>query len=179
MPWVPTVYHAGSLVGGAAPGFPRDWVVYDVNKLFAYLATPAAYNQLPNPDAFKAQLDANGGGFTAHPDPNTYSMIKERISSAYGMATLEGDGDMPWTLNAGIRYTEDQYDLLRVLGADRRHRREPERPDQCDPHLRRPEPHLAERQIPRVVAVGELQAQPARRPRVPRGRVQDPDPATT
>ncbi|MDQ0010394.1 TonB-dependent receptor [Luteibacter jiangsuensis] len=100
------VYHAGSLVGGAAPGFPRDWVVYDVNKLFAYLATPAAYNQLPNPDAFKAQLDANGGGFTAHPDPNTYSMIKERISSAYGMATLEGDGDMPWTLNAGIRYTK-------------------------------------------------------------------------
>jgi len=100
------VYHAGSLVDGASPGFPRDWVVYDVNKLFAYLATPAAYNQLPNADAFKAQLDANGGGFTAHPDPNTYSQIKERISSAYGMATLEGDGGMPWTLNAGMRYTK-------------------------------------------------------------------------
>lgn len=100
------VFHAGSLVDGVSPGFPRDWVTYDVNKLFAYLATPAAYNQLPNADAFKAQLDANGGGFTSRPDPNTYSMIKERISSAYGMATLEGDGSMPWTLNAGIRYTK-------------------------------------------------------------------------
>lgn len=100
------VYDAGSLVGGASPGFPRQWVVYDVNRLFAYLATPEAYEQLPNADAFKAQLDANGGGFTARPDPNTYSQIKERITSAYGSATLEGDGDMPWTLNAGVRYTK-------------------------------------------------------------------------
>jgi len=100
------IFHAGSLVDGASPGFPRDWVTYDVKKLFAYLATPAAYNQLPNADAFKAQLDANGGGFTAQPDPNTYSSIKERISSAYGMATLEGGGSMPWTLNAGMRYTK-------------------------------------------------------------------------
>jgi TonB-dependent receptor len=100
------IFHAGNLVDGASPGFPRDWVTYDVKKLFAYLATPAAYNQLPNADAFKAQLDANGGGFTAVPDPNTYSQIKERISSAYGMATLEGDGSMPWTLNVGMRYTK-------------------------------------------------------------------------
>ncbi|HEX7816896.1 TonB-dependent receptor [Dyella sp.] len=101
------VVNFGSLVNGASPGFPNQWVVYDVSKLFAYLATPEAYNQLPNADAFKAQLDANGGGFTARPDPNTYSKIQEHISSAYAMANLQGDmGQMPWTLNLGMRYTK-------------------------------------------------------------------------
>jgi iron complex outermembrane receptor protein len=101
------VYNAGSLVSGVSPGFPRDWVVYDVNKLFAYLATPAAYNQLPNADAFKAQLDANGGSFTARPDPNTFSRIHERIESAYAMSNFQGEfGSMPWNLNLGVRYTK-------------------------------------------------------------------------
>ncbi|TCV94692.1 TonB-dependent receptor [Luteibacter rhizovicinus] len=100
------IYNAGSLVNGASPGFPQQWVAYDVNKLFAYLATPAAYNQLPNPEAFKAILDANGG-FGARPDPNTYSRIRERIESAYAMANLQGDwANMPWNLNLGARYTK-------------------------------------------------------------------------
>jgi len=100
------VLNAGSLVNGASPGFPSQWVVYDVNKLFAYLATPAAYDQLPNADAFKAQLAANGGSFTSRPDPNTYSQIHERVESAYAMANFQGDwASMPWNLNLGMRYT--------------------------------------------------------------------------
>jgi iron complex outermembrane receptor protein len=101
------IYNPGSLVKGASPGFPQQWVGYDVNKLFAYLATPAAYNQLPNPAAFKAALDANGGSFTARPDPTTYSRIREHIESAYGQANLQGDwGTMPWNLQLGVRYTK-------------------------------------------------------------------------
>jgi len=100
------VYNAGSLVNGASPGFPSQWVFYDVNKLFAYLATPAAYDQLPNADAFKAQLAANGGSFTSRPDPRTYSQIHERVESAYAMANFQGDwSNMPWNLNFGMRYT--------------------------------------------------------------------------
>lgn len=101
------VVNYGSLVGGVSPGFPQQWIDYDVNKLFAYLATPAAYNQLPNPGAFKAQLDANGGGFGAIPDPQKYSRVHESVRAAYAMATLDGEmGAMPWELNLGMRYTK-------------------------------------------------------------------------
>lgn len=97
----------GSLVGGVSPGFPQQWIDYDVNKLFAYLATPAAYNQLPNAAAFKAQLDANGGSFGAIPDPQKYSRIHEIVRAAYAMGTLDGNmGEMPWELNLGMRYTK-------------------------------------------------------------------------
>lgn len=90
-----------------APGFPTQWVSYDPAKYFAYLATPAAYNQRPNPAAFAALLAANGGTFAARPNSGTYSKLQERIQAAYGQATFEGNlGQMPWTLVAGMRYTK-------------------------------------------------------------------------
>jgi TonB-dependent receptor len=100
------VFNAGSLVDGVSSTFPHQWVTYDVDKLFQYLASPAAYNQLANPQAFQAALAANGGSFAARIDPSSYAQIKERTTSAYGTATFEGDGAMPWTLNAGMRYTK-------------------------------------------------------------------------
>ena len=103
------VANYGSLVGGVSPGAPTSWVAYDPTKLFAYLASPAAYNQRPDPAAFKAMLAANGGGFAAQPDLSTYSKIRERIKAAYVKANLQGTlGEMPWTLGLGLRYTRTE-----------------------------------------------------------------------
>lgn len=99
----------GSLAGGAAPGFPQQWIDYDADKLFAYMTTPAAYNQLPASKAaeFKKQLAANGGTFAAHPLPGSYSRIHELDRAAYVMGIFQGDwGTMPWKLNVGVRYTK-------------------------------------------------------------------------
>jgi TonB-dependent receptor len=101
------VINVGSLVSGVSPGSPTQWIAYDANKLFAYLASPAAYNQRPDPAAFAATLAANGGGFAARPDLSTYSKVREQIESAYAKANLQGSlGDMPWTLDLGMRYTK-------------------------------------------------------------------------
>ena len=101
------VFNAGNLVGGISPGFPTQWLTYDVNKLLAYLASPAAYNQLPDPAAFAAKLAANGGSFAARPDPASYSRINEITKSAYAKANLQGDMfNDPWTLELGLRYSK-------------------------------------------------------------------------
>lgn len=98
------VFNAGSLVDGVSPGFPHQWIGYDVNKMLTYLASPAAYNQLPNPDAYKAALAANGG-FTPRLDPNSYSKVSEINNSAYGEASFAGYMDnKPWSVNVGLRY---------------------------------------------------------------------------
>lgn len=103
------IFHAGSLVNGVSPGFPQQWVTYDVNKLANYLASPAAYDQLPNPGAYAKKLAANGGGFAAQPNLGTYGRIVEIVNSAYGEATFEGDAwNDPWTLNVGLRYSKTQ-----------------------------------------------------------------------
>ncbi len=100
------VLDTGSEIAKMAPGEPTQWVTYDVGKLLKYYATPAAFGQLSNPDAFAAQLAANGGGFVAHPSPITYSQIVEHTRSAYGMATLDGAiWTLPWHLDVGVRYT--------------------------------------------------------------------------
>jgi TonB-dependent receptor len=99
--------HFGDIADNASPGGPTSWVIYDVNKALQYYASPAAYNQLPNPAVFKAQLDANGGGFDANFNPQTLSDIGEHVRSAYASLTL---GSMtvvtPWKLNLGLRYTK-------------------------------------------------------------------------
>jgi TonB-dependent receptor len=101
------VFNAGNLVNGVSPGFPTQWLTYDVNKLLAYLASPAAYNQLPNPAAFAAALAANGGSFAARPDPSTYSQVNEITKSAYAKANFQGTMmSKPWTLEVGLRYTQ-------------------------------------------------------------------------
>lgn len=101
------VFNAGSLVNGVSPGFPQQWLGYDVNKLLTYLASPAAYGQLPNPSAYQATLAANGGWFTPRADPNSFSNVVERINSAYAEASFEGTtANKPWTLNVGVRYSK-------------------------------------------------------------------------
>lgn len=101
------IYNAGTMVNGVSPGFPTQWLTYDVPKLLTYLASPAAYNQLPNPAAFAAALAANGGGFTARPDANSYSQVEERTKSAYAMANFQGNlMTKPWTLEVGMRYSQ-------------------------------------------------------------------------
>lgn len=101
------VFNAGSLVDGVSPGFPTQWLGYDQNKLLAYLGSPAAYNQLPNPAAYQAALAANGGGFAARLDPNSVSQVLEHTSSAYGEARFDGDwDDRSWSANVGVRYSK-------------------------------------------------------------------------
>lgn len=96
----------GPIADNASPGGPTSWVVYDVDKALQYYASPAAYEQLPDPAAFKAQLDANGGGFAAHPNPQTMSDIGEHVRAGYAMLNLGSDAvPMPWKLNLGLRYT--------------------------------------------------------------------------
>lgn len=98
------VLNTGSIISGLAPGEPTQWVTYDVNKLLAYYANPAAYGQLPDPDTFAGQLAQ--GALVAVPEPITYSNIQEHTRSAYGMATFENDGEkFPWQLNLGLRFT--------------------------------------------------------------------------
>lgn len=101
------VRHFGAIAGNASPGSPQSWVVYDVNKVLQYYASPEAYNQLANPAQFKAKLDANGGGFAEHPDPQTMSNIGEHVRAAYAMLNLGNESAaMPWKLNLGLRYTK-------------------------------------------------------------------------
>jgi len=70
-----------------------------------YYASQAAYGQLPDPGAFKAQLDANGGGFAAHPNAQTMNNLKEKDRAAYAEIDLGQDGvAFPWALNVGMRY---------------------------------------------------------------------------
>lgn len=103
------VFRAGTLVGGVSPGFPTKWITYDADKYFAYLASPAAYNQLPNAEDFKKRLEENGGTFAARANPRSLSVIKERVKAAYIQAKFQGMmGSMPWALSAGVRYTKTQ-----------------------------------------------------------------------
>lgn len=97
----------GTVVGGAAPNLPTSWVVYNPNLLFKYLATPAAYDQLPAQT--RAQLVENlaaNGGFTARANPSTFSQIHEFDRAAYFMMNFAGNvWNMPWQLQTGIRYS--------------------------------------------------------------------------
>lgn len=99
------VTNFGNLAGNASPGSPQSWVTYDVNKVLQYYASPAAYGQLSDPDAFKAELDANGGGFAAHPNAQTMNNLEERDRAAYAEINFGQDGAaLPWALNLGVRY---------------------------------------------------------------------------
>lgn len=101
------VQHFGTVVGGAAPGMPTSWIVYDPNALFDYLATPAAYDQLPPETAatLVQNLEANGG-FTARPNPSTFSRVHELDRAAYVMLNFAGSlASMPWQLQTGMRYS--------------------------------------------------------------------------
>ena len=104
------VFNSGSpVVNGISPGLPTQWIGYNPQAYFAYLASPAAINQLPaaTATALRAALAANGGTFAAAPEPSSYGRVAEKIKSAYAKADLKGSlWDKPWTLDAGLRYTK-------------------------------------------------------------------------
>lgn len=78
-------------------GVPNTWLTYDVD----------AY------DAFRATLDPVAG--EAYNNPTSQSdayVVKEEILSAYIDFDFEGQlGDMPWSLNAGVRYSKTDANL--------------------------------------------------------------------
>lgn len=98
------VLHAGSMPY-AGPGAPTAWAAFDAHKYLAWLASPAAYNQRPNPKAFEALLAANGGGFAARPFAPGYTRVGEKIKALFAQAHFEGTlGSMLWSGEAGLRY---------------------------------------------------------------------------
>lgn len=130
------VFNAGSWFSQQSQGFPSQWLNYDMNKLLAYLLSPAAYNQIyayrnsltyASPAAKAAALQqvtdfaaaaAKLGGWVSQADPRTFSQIEEKTKSAYFSADFDGTvADMPWHLNAGYRYvkTDTTSDAEAVL----------------------------------------------------------------
>ena len=105
-----SIFNAGSpVVNGLSPGLPTQWIGYNPYAYFAYLASPAAINQLPaaTATALRAALAANGGTFAAAPEPSSYGRVQEKIYSAYGKVDFKGSlWDKPWTLDAGLRYSK-------------------------------------------------------------------------
>ena len=78
-------------------GVPNTWLTYD----------PAAYG------AYRASLDPITG--EAYNNPTSQSdayIVEEDVVSAYVDFTFEGElGDMPWTVNMGVRYSKTEADL--------------------------------------------------------------------
>lgn len=113
-----SVFNAGSLVNGASPGAPTQWLTFDPQRYFDFLSSPAAYNQFapggalydPNdPDRAQRIADAlkKYGGFTAQPVPQSQWLVEEKSYAAFAQANFENTfHDMPWTLNVGIRFVK-------------------------------------------------------------------------
>ncbi|MDY1548728.1 TonB-dependent receptor [Luteibacter sahnii] len=95
------------VTGVTSPGQPQQWVAYDPRAYLAWLASPAAYNQLPadKREALLAGLAANGGTFDAAINPGSYNKVAEKQKSVFAKAELEGTlWNMPWGLDLGVRY---------------------------------------------------------------------------
>lgn len=113
-----SVFGAGSLVDGASRGAPTQWLTFDPEAYFAYLSSPAAYNQFapggefydPN-DPNRAQRIADAltkyGGYTAIPVPQSRWQVEEKSYAAFAQANFENSfRGMPWTLNLGVRFVK-------------------------------------------------------------------------
>jgi iron complex outermembrane recepter protein len=105
-----SIFNAGSsIVNGLQPGMPTKWVSYNPYAYFAYLASPAAINQLTpaNQASVRAFLASNGGTFAADADPGSYGRVEETTKSAYAKADFQGAlWNKAWALDAGIRYVK-------------------------------------------------------------------------
>lgn len=104
------VFTAPDKVSGvSSPGLPAQWIQYDPRAYLAWLASPAAYNQLPADKraALIAGLAANGGTLDAAPNPGSYNKVAESSKSFFAKATFESSfWDKPWVLEAGVRYLD-------------------------------------------------------------------------
>lgn len=104
------VYTAPPKISGvSSPGLPAQWIQYDPRAYLAWLASPAAYNQLPADKraALLAGLAANGGTLNAAPNPGSYNKVTENEKSFFAKAVFEGTmWEKPWALDVGVRYMD-------------------------------------------------------------------------
>ena len=104
------VFTAPSKISGvSSPGQPAQWIQYNPRAYLAWLASPAAYNQLPADKraALLAGLAANGGTLNAAPNPGSYNDVSEDARSFFAKATFQGTmWDKPWALDLGVRYLD-------------------------------------------------------------------------
>ncbi|NKJ22281.1 TonB-dependent receptor [Dyella sp. SG609] len=105
------IYTAPDKIHGvSSPGMPAQWIQYDPRAYLAWLATPAAYNQITDPAkraALLAGLAANGGTFNAAPNPGSYNKVTENAKSFFAKAVFEGSmWEKPWALDVGVRYLD-------------------------------------------------------------------------
>lgn len=103
-----------SVFGASADGvdfldtgmFTTPFPAYSVSDLEAYLLTDAAINQTQNPDATRAALAANGGGFGVVLQPGNSGSAQERTIGGFLQASFAGTfGSRNWSGNIGARYT--------------------------------------------------------------------------
>ena len=95
--------------GVSSPGVPAQWIQYDPHAYLSWLATPAAYNQLPAAKraALLAGLAANGGNLNAALNPGSYNKVAEGQKSVFAKAVFEGTmWEKPWALDVGVRYID-------------------------------------------------------------------------
>jgi len=104
------IYTAPPKISGvSSPGLPSQWIQYDPRAYLAWLASPAAYNQLSAAKraALLAGLAANGGTLNAAPNPGSYNKVTENEKSFFGKAVFEGTvWEKPWALDVGVRYMD-------------------------------------------------------------------------
>jgi len=96
--------------GVSSPGVPTQWIQYDPRAYLAWLASPAAYNQITDPAkraALLAGLAANGGTLNAAVNPGSYNKVTENQKSVFAKAVFEGTlWEKPWALDVGVRYLD-------------------------------------------------------------------------
>jgi len=108
------VFNPGKIAGTDSP---TQWLIYDPEAYFTYMATEASWGQtspggaLYNPDdPERAQRIADalgkyGGGFNVVDWPLDGWRVQEKNYAAYAQANFEGDwGQMPWQFDVGVRY---------------------------------------------------------------------------
>lgn len=101
-----SVFNANGFLSGASDNGVNEWITYNSDELLAYLVSPAAVNQLTDPDTLAAVRDiiARNGGHKMIASPTAYS-VNEKLASLYADVSLGGDfGAMPWSAVLGLRY---------------------------------------------------------------------------
>jgi iron complex outermembrane receptor protein len=100
-------------------GVPNTWLAYDVNAYDAYRSSPEAIaiaqanadaNTAADPIEFPQRDIAAEVAGAAYDNPTSQSdayTVKEEVISAYVDFDFEGElGDLPWSLNVGVRYSQ-------------------------------------------------------------------------
>ena len=94
-------------------GVPNQWLTYDIAAYDAFRATNAALASVqalfPDRDIAAEYAAVGYNNPTGQSDSYT---VEEDILSAYVDFTFEGElGDLPWSLNAGVRYSKTDSTL--------------------------------------------------------------------